>query len=309
MRDATDPPPRWPFSPRAWHVLLFGVTPLLLLGGFASWQATAHYVQTNPAYCGQCHVTQDQYQFWAPSAHQKVACQSCHEQTVAAAADMFRAYVRHDKTAPAPGQHVQPLHAPDVPMNGCTGCHYGKAISAPNIAGSVGHEMHLKQPKVTCKSCHGKTIHGYAAATDSCSDCHKKETVQIDGMARLHCNACHSFTKRDKTLLPSQRDCVDCHAARGVATKAFASDRHMANFACSVCHRPHEAGSKAVVACASCHTGMERHGLHAIGDHNTCTDCHAAHTWEVTKSACMNCHSDMKAHGESAACQSCHKGK
>ena len=309
MPAVTDPPPRWPFSPTAWRILLFGVTPALILVMYGSWRATAHFIQTDPKYCAQCHVKQEQYLFWAPDAHAKVACQACHKQTLEQAADMFRAYVLRNQTVPASG-HVQPLHEADVPMSACTTCHFAQAGRLPSIAGTAGHELHLKQPDVTCKSCHGKTIHRNTNAIDACATCHEKETVRITGMAPLHCNACHSFRKQAPTLLPSQRDCIDCHASRKVAFRDYSKDRHMANFACSVCHRPHDATPQGLIGCASCHTHMERKGLHANPDHQSCGDCHKAHTWRVTNAECLKCHADAKPHSDpGAACQSCHTGK
>ncbi len=308
MRDATDPPSRWPFTTTAWRLLLFGLTPALLLAMYVTWRSTANYIQTDPRYCAQCHVAREQLAFWAPGSHQKVACQSCHKQTLEQAADMFRAYVLRNQTMPKSGQPRR-LHAPDVPMSACAGCHFDQTGPVPSIAGTVGHEMHLKQPNVTCKSCHGRAIHKYANAVDSCGQCHEKETVRITGMAPLHCNACHSFRKHAATLLPSQHDCIDCHASRGVAFKDYSKDHHMANFACSVCHRPHDATPQGLVGCASCHTHMERRGLHAEAEHQQCVDCHKAHTWRVTNTECMVCHDGMKSHGAGAACQSCHSGK
>ena len=308
MRDATDPPTRWPFTAVAWRLVLFGLTPALLIGMYAAWRSTAHYIQTDPRYCAQCHVTQEQYVFAAQGSHQNVACQACHKQTLEQAADMFRAYVLRNQPVPKSG-HRNPLHEADVPMAACSTCHFGKVSGTPSIAGTIGHEMHLKQPKVTCKSCHDKGIHRDANALETCKACHEKETVRITGMAPLHCNACHSFRKQATTLLPSQRDCIDCHASRNVKFKDYSKDQHMANFACSVCHRPHDASPQGLIQCTSCHTHMERKGLHANDEHQTCTDCHKAHTWQVSKAECMACHDGMKAHGDGAACQSCHKGK
>lgn len=308
MRDATDPPVQWPFTARAWRLLLFGLTPALLVAMYATWHSTANYIQTDPRYCAQCHEIQEQYAFWEQRSHQNVACQSCHKQTLEQAADMFRAYVIRNQTVPT-SDHRARLHDPDVPMSACATCHFAKTGDAPSIAGTVGHEMHLKQPRVTCKSCHGKGMHQSTNAIDSCAECHKKETVRITGMAPLHCNACHSFRKHATTLLPSQRDCIDCHASRGVAFKDYSADHHMANFACSVCHRPHDATPQGLVGCTSCHTHMERRGLHAESEHQQCADCHKAHTWRVTNAECMACHDGMKVHGAGAACQSCHSGK
>ena len=308
MRDATDPPPGWPFTAGAWRLTLFGLVPAVLVAMYGTWRSTANFIQTDPRYCAQCHVTQDQYLFWTQDAHQKVACQACHKQTLEQAADMFRAYVLSNQTVPASG-HGNRLHAPRVPMASCTACHGHKVGNLPTIEGSAGHEMHLRQTGVTCKSCHGKAIHRYANAIEFCGDCHKKETVRISGMARLHCNACHSFRKRSTTLLPSQKDCIDCHASRGVEFKDYSKDHHMANFACSVCHRPHDSTPQGLVGCTTCHTHMERRGLHAQMGHERCVDCHRAHTWSVSNAECMNCHADMKPHGAGAACQSCHSGK
>ena len=294
--------------------MLFGLVPAVLIAMYGSWRYTAHYVQTDPRYCAQCHVTQDQFMFWARDAHQKVACQSCHKQTLEQAADMFRAYVTQAKPVPATGRGAR-LHDPEVPMSACATCHFDKTGDVPNIAGSAGHELHLKQPNVTCKSCHGQSLHRYANAIDSCHTCHEKQTVRIAGMATLHCNACHSFRNKAATLLPSEHDCVDCHASRGIEIRDYSKDHHMANFACSVCHRPHDATPQGLTGCTSCHTHMERRGLHAQENHQRCTDCHKAHTWRVTNTECLACHTTLqadgngKAHGDGAACQSCHAGK
>lgn len=321
MQDATDPPSRWPFSALAWRLVLFGLVPAVLIAMYGTWRSAVNFIQTDPRYCAQCHVTQDQYKFWAQDAHQNVACQSCHKQTLEQAADMFRAYVLRSQAVPTTGQAApakgrgERLHDPEVPQRACAICHFDRTGVFPSIEGSVGHEMHLKQPNVTCKSCHGQSLHRYRNAIDSCGDCHKKETVRIAGMATLHCNACHSFRKQGATLLPSEHDCIDCHASRGVEIRDYSKDHHMANFACSVCHRPHDATPQGLIECASCHTHMERKGLHAVTDHQTCTDCHKAHTWRVTNTECLACHNDLKAnangkpHGEGAACQSCHAAK
>jgi hypothetical protein len=296
----------------AWRLVLFGVVPAALLAMYGSWRKAADYIQNDPRYCQQCHVTQEAYMFWAQDAHQTVACQSCHKQTLQQAADMFRAYVLAKKEVPSTGGGAR-LHDPEVPMTACAVCHFDRTGALPSIEGSIGHEVHLKQPDVTCKSCHGQSLHRYRNAIDSCRDCHQKETVRITGMATLHCNACHNFRKQAPTLLPSERDCIDCHAARNVEIRDYSKDHHMANFACSVCHRPHDATPQGVISCASCHTHMERKGLHAQENHQTCTDCHQAHNWKVTNDACLTCHTPKpdgqgKPHGNGAACQSCHAG-
>jgi hypothetical protein len=278
----------------------------LLAAGYGSWRRTAAWIEGDPQFCGQCHVTQDQYLLWEQDAHRKVACQACHRQTLQQAGDMLRAYVG-GQGAGRLGR-PDPLHTSKVPMNTCTGCHGHAQAGRKHIAGSAGHDVHLNSPKVTCKSCHGKTIHRSAEPMEACGDCHQ-EAVRITGMARLHCTACHDFRARKDDLLPARAVCVDCHASRGVEVRDYSQDRHMSNLACSVCHRPHQQGPEAIQACTGCHAHRERHGLHASSGHQGCTDCHAPHTWEVSPAACKTCHATAPAHGDDGPCWRCHDAR
>ncbi|MFZ4579848.1 MAG: hypothetical protein ACOYOB_15775 [Myxococcota bacterium] len=286
--------------------LLCGVPALLGLA-FASFRSFEHYVQHDPDFCAQCHVTQDQYTMWAEGEHHNVPCQACHEQTTAQALDSLRGFISSEP-AKGSGPHTK-VHSPKVPVNACIRCHEKKVGDWPQIGKSIGHKVHLKQGDITCKSCHARTIHKFGAALDACPDCHKGQAVRTTGMEKLHCNACHNFLNTNDTLIPTRRVCLDCHAARSVSMPERAQNEHMARFSCGVCHLPHQDKKTAHDQCLSCHEGIQQHpGLHAVPDHAACQDCHQAHTWLPQRKLCLECHDDKdKHHSEQTNCWSCHK--
>ncbi|MBI5607429.1 MAG: hypothetical protein HY902_00960 [Deltaproteobacteria bacterium] len=258
-----------------------------MAGGWLSWRQVVHHVENDSKFCTNCHVAQEQYQLWQKSAHRDVACQKCHRQTLEQAADMLKAYASgRDPTRPG---SLAAVHSPKVAMSACTACHGKPMPDHAPVHASAGHALHLRQPDVRCNSCHGASMHQNIDPLESCGHCHKEE-VRIAGMSKLHCNACHDFrTKRDD-LIPSQAQCIDCHAARGIYVPDFSKDHHMANFGCGTCHRPHGKGDNRIVACTTCHSPKSLKGIHVIGDHGTCGDCHKPHLWQVSLRACLECH-------------------
>lgn len=306
------PPSRWSQRTRNW--LFFGGVPLLLLGMYGSWRNVADHVLHDPQFCGQCHVVQEQYALWPTDGHQKVACQACHRMTLQQSADMLRAFVAGGSGRHPSGKPMA-LHTARVPWTTCLTCHGRGGTDRPRgastlgIDGSVGHDVHLRDPKVTCKSCHSQAIHRHADPVQACGDCHE-EAVKVGGMTRLHCTACHDFRSKTASLLPGEGICLDCHAQKGVAITDWSKDQHMASLGCAACHRPHDDRPQGVVACKSCHEQIVRKGLHAPAGHGRCADCHRAHAWKASSADCRTCHQDRphdKGSGhEGTACLNCH---
>jgi hypothetical protein len=257
------------------------------------------YVDTDPALCAHCHRTSPEFALWNKGSHRSVACQRCHHSTPEQGLAMLRAFLA-GKSPDGTKPHAR------VEVGACAACHLSHDPQWPQIEGSRGHRVHVREQKIECVRCHAAGMHGFVPVVASCQGCHGEHLVRETGMQKLHCFACHNFLSADPGLRPTRRDCLRCHAAEGVLPARF-SDAAPMQFDCGGCHKPH-ARTKAEerVACAACHRQMERAGLHAEAGHATCTDCHPAHLWRTEASGCLRCHDDGPRHAKGRRCVECH---
>ena len=293
----------WPLHTRAAQLLAFGLAPALVLLAYSSYLDIKSYIERDPAYCAQCHVTRDQYVVWDQDAHHRVPCQKCHQQTVQEAVTMMQAYVEGGRASKT-GKTQMP-HSAWVEDQTCLRCHGPQGSSRVSMADSPGHKLHLELPKVTCLSCHARGIHRHSEPGSSCQKCHderSKSGCANDGQ----CSACHTFVGQDSSLLPSRHTCEGCHQLYRVGKSDHAGDPHAGSLDCSVCHRPHVPSGPKVVSCTSCHTGMERRGFHASAGHSDCRDCHKPHSWDASKVDCGDCHDGDHVEKAKGDCRSCH---
>jgi LSD1 subclass zinc finger protein len=287
-----------PRRPALSSVLAAGVV-LLLAAVFLGVTRLTRFVDQDPRLCAQCHRASPEFAVWSTGSHRGVACQKCHHSTPEQGLAMLRSFL----AGKAPGGKEG--HG-KVEVGACGSCHLSHDPHWPQVGGSRGHRIHAEEKKIACVACHATGVHGFEPASASCRACHGQHAVRESGMQRLHCFACHDFLSKDASLRPTRRDCLRCHRAEGVLPARFSDDAPM-QFDCGACHKPHAMPpAQEHVACASCHKGMTRAGLHARAGHGSCRDCHRAHLWRSSRDDCLRCHAGAPAHAEGRACASCH---
>lgn len=262
------------------------------------------YVWKDANSCAQCHVTQEQYVLWTESEHRDFRCQECHTLSTEDGISVLMGFLTHSK-----GENGEPLHKAPVEPGTCVECHDRDHPEWPQIAGSVGHDLHVVQEQLECRECHAREIHRFSAVSASCAECHEEQVVEATGMEEVHCTACHNFLTHEETLSPGRDVCLDCHRSNDMPDPGPQDVAHSA-LPCSSCHLPHRT-SVAIAglsSCTSCHEHMDRHGLHATEGHQDCSDCHGTHSAKVEPAACNSCHEDEPeaGHGAGELCWSCH---
>lgn len=286
-------------------LLLHVVLPIFLLGSLVSYLAFIDYVETDPAFCGTCHQTRDEYTLWTQSEHKGLVCQDCHHQSEEEALRLLFAFVLQGESVKRP-KSKNSSHRPEVPINACVQCHMTHDRRWPQVGQSTGHKVHLAAEGTSCLDCHARSIHKFGATIDACKECHGPHTLKTAGMEDLHCLACHDFLTADENVNPPQRICLGCHRKNGLMEPVIPANAPMTNLDCWACHRPHEESGPGVVVCTECHENMSRHGLHHQSGHGLCGDCHAAHRWTSTRRQCTACHRDMVSHNGHMQCRDCH---
>jgi LSD1 subclass zinc finger protein len=257
------------------------------------------YVDEDPRLCASCHRTSPEFALWTKGSHRSVACQRCHHATPEQGLAMLRAFLA------GKSPDGEKPHAP-VEVGACARCHLSHDPQWPQIEGSRGHKVHIGAAKIECTTCHASAVHGFEPVVASCKRCHGDHAVRGGVVMRqLHCFACHNFLSADAGLSPTRRDCLRCHRAEGVLPARFADDAPM-QFDCGSCHKPHAPPGEERVACAKCHEGVARAGLHANAGHRACGQCHAAHVWRAEEKGCASCHAGAAAHARARRCGECH---
>ena len=273
MRNATDRGRRPTglrrfFSPLAIVVILALAVATLLTG-----LGIRNYVNANPAFCKQCHVTQRQYQLWERSEHKDVACQECHQVSEPQAMDLL-----YQTVFDPPASSDEPLHSPPVPVDACTGCHSRGNQQWPQITGTHGHDVHLGHEEVSCKSCHARSIHRFQAAQSACVECHDTRVFRGKCMEDVRCISCHNFLSHEDTLRPSRSTCNECHDSHGVAGMERETDHGHSAMECWKCHVPHQdIGQVVQVACTTCHDDLPQIVEHEDCEDHDCFRCHTVH--------------------------------
>lgn len=283
---------------------------LVALFARVSW----NYVQHNNNFCVSCHVMVPAYSRFETSAHSKLECHDCHQESIVASAMQVYYWVAERPAAIPP-------HA-KVPNGVCLHCHDQDTASHTwqRILATAGHTVHLRSSapalrNLQCVTCHGVEIHRFAALDETCSKsgCHVDALIRLGKMANqseMHCTICHQFNapvsahlstdSAARFLSPASPECLHCHEMRNVMT-SFDVTRDPHHGQCGWCHDPHKqtTAAAAIESCtrSGCHaqpetlTPMHR-GL-PPGTLARCTDCHVAHTWVVRGTACQRCHGDI----------------
>ncbi len=282
-------------SPLARNALLTALV-LALAGAAAGFLKFKKFVDEDPRLCATCHTASPEFSLWLSGRHKSVACQKCHHSTPEQGVAMMRAFLAGKKPR---GQHA------DVQVGACAGCHLSHDPKWPQIGGSRGHRVHYEEQKIACVKCHASSVHGFEPVSAACVECHGKHLVGLAGMSKLHCFACHEFLTTEAGLRPTRRDCLRCHTAQGI--NAPMSDHGGAmEMTCAACHKPHAPAGQTVAGCTTCHTQMQKGGLHGRKGHAACLDCHRPHTWTATAAGCVRCHGKAAAHAAGRGCLECH---
>ncbi len=268
---------------------------LLALAVAWSAQKFRRYVSSDARFCATCHEASPEFALWNSGAHARIACQECHHATPEQGVAMLAGFILGK--SPSSGEHAK------VQIGSCAGCHLSHDKAWVQVGASRGHRVHAVEQKIACVRCHGAGVHRFEPVVQSCRECHGEHAVNVAGMQKLHCFACHDFLSVETDLKPSRRDCLRCHRAQGVHPANFPEDAPM-RFTCAACHRPHEA--KALIACDSCHDKMAVAGLHRLSSHRDCGGCHHPHSWLSDRNECLRCHRTAPAHAGALTCASCH---
>jgi hypothetical protein len=277
---------------------LLGAVALAAAVGVLSVQRFRSYVDEDPRLCLACHRASPEFGLWAEGSHRSVPCQRCHHSTPEQGVAMLAAFVA--------GGRPQGKHA-EVVIGSCAGCHFSHDPRWREVVESPGHRVHWTERKITCVRCHAASMHGFAPVATACGSCHPGHAVGVHGMESLHCFACHTFIGHGERLRPTRRDCLRCHAARGVDAPMDADATPM-KMDCSSCHRPHRPTGETLAPCGECHRpeDVRRGGLHRSPGHDRCLECHRPHVWVADPSACSGCHPRAAEHANGKGCGACH---
>ena len=254
-------------------------------------------MQNDPDFCHSCHIMEESWDRWATSEHRDVGCHSCHEQSLFASAGLLFDFAFGDF------ERVE-KHAV-VPDDACEKCHESDNPRWIQVAATAGHEQHAEEQNIACTKCHSVSLHQFEPPRAVCNVCHEEKHTEIDGMAAMHCTACHQYLVEEEKLLPLRKGCLDCHQALTEVGVTWPTDAPM-QYPCTDCHQPHEQ-AEPLVDCLSCHTTK---GFHLEGEHNasSCQTCHKAHEWQVTRrETCLTCHSGKADHNAATSCSNCHQ--
>lgn len=283
---------------RSAKATLLGAVALTALVVVLAFQRFRHYVDEDPRLCLACHQASPEFGLWAEGSHRSVACQRCHHASSEQGVAMLRAFVAGGRPE---GKHGE------VVIGACAECHFSHDPRWREVVGSPGHRVHWEQQKIACVQCHAASMHGFAPVAAACGACHPDHAVGVHGMESLHCFACHTFVGEGEGLRPTRRDCLRCHAARGVEAPMDADTAPM-KMDCSSCHRPHRPPGETLAACSACHRpeDVRQGGLHASPGHDRCVACHRPHVWTADPSGCATCHPRAAEHANGKGCAACH---
>ncbi|MDF1562725.1 MAG: cytochrome c3 family protein [Deltaproteobacteria bacterium] len=296
-------------------VVLVGAAVFALIG----WR-TYSYVQHDPTFCTSCHIMDDAYDKWAGSVHQQVTCHECHANDIQANLRQLWVYW----TEPP----EKPQHRPEVENSTCYECHRVGGAAGDHDAGKnedpnwkhvlaeSGHAWHVTKQRIQCIRCHSTSVHQFVPPSQVCVECHKHENLEKTSMDE-HCTSCHAFKAINReSLKPARSDCLGCHEEMQVSAEVFpkhveeAKDAPMA-WDCGKCHKPHTKPKLESADCKGCHQEkLKDSDLHAVADHDVCTNCHLPHSWypDVPKTCQAECHSDKtEEHTEGNVCTDCHE--
>jgi hypothetical protein len=282
-----------------------------------------NYMEHDNGFCTGCHVMNPAFQRFVAveSGHDTLSCHACHQQGMLANLRQLYLWV-------AERPEEIGAHAP-VPDRVCKSCH---GVGDPQdevwtrIAQTAGHRVHLESDsaalrEVMCVTCHGREVHRFVPATQTCAQqgCHEESAVDIvlgrmAGQTFQHCTQCHRFTadvpalalsdSARQTLVPARGQCLSCHEMQAVAADYdVARDPHSGQ--CGLCHNPHTQvrpeASVTTCASAACHADWREHPFHLGRPHRAsgtqCLTCHTPHAARVDAADCEGCHASVRARG------------
>jgi hypothetical protein len=291
-----------------------------------------HDVKASPAAaCPTCHRE-------LHPDHPRIAgagtCQSCHEPhpaRVTATVGARACSACHQQAASDHGFHENvactSCHRPHhFELEGatstlCAGCH---AARVNEVAGNPGHRAcegchrglphHPETLGAACEQCHAREQGEVIPAHARCTQCHEPHS----GAQTTACSSCHE--REHRTAPAGHQQCTQCHEPHtgGHAVKdcaaCHAGEAHSPHgqlqAGCLTCHRPHGPdGVARPPACTSCHALSGLPALHALSQHQTCTQCHAGHGDRpgLERATCLGCHTDRANHFPNAPrCANCH---
>lgn len=212
--------------------------------------------------------------------HQRVACESCHQNGVFKGTPTQCAAC-HGKDDPHRGQLPQ-----------CEACHTTDGWKPANFDHSKSiFPLTGAHVRVACRDCH-QTL-AFKGTPTECAACHKKDDPH-QGRFGTNCALCHSTT----------------------AWKPATFDHNLTNFpltgahariACDSCHR---AGNFTALptSCVACHGDP---AWHAGAFGQNCAACHSTNAWRPAKFTLAHPEPRVKEHGSGiyhggASCRTCH---
>lgn len=310
----------------------FRIGLLTLTLGIIALSATAAIagikVTSTPSFCSTCHEMTPEFATWKASAHQKVACVSCHIEPGPVN------FLKHKISAlNQVRQHIAksyrlPIEIPhEIKNEVCLQCHSANREASPSGDIKIPHDKHLEKG-VTCVTCHKGVAHGQIAEREQtidgdfkrwtmpvgrsqlvrkfrtmdmkgCQECHEAEK------APLKCEACHNqiVKPKDHQKTAWEQDhgalarrniktCDRCHSTTRAMVRAPAensiAEYARSNTFCQACHVKKPAG----------HLGEWRESHAAVfGPDKDLTPCQTCHdtkrsrpTELAAKTTCNQCH-------------------
>jgi hypothetical protein len=288
----------WLRSPR--HLMMVGagvlVAVLVLL-------ALPAFGASSPAFFSRYHLLTRSYDNLEASAHQGIACSTCHTDPrgqvvygLAVAVDFYTSLVS-DKKEPAFVSFDKPGR------DACLQCHADGWSMHLERTSTIPHPAHLRISDETreCVDCHKWTAHEEAYIEK-----HKK--MPFSGVCVAY--GCHVGTK-------TADECFSCHHVLSDDGPNWKTEhpkfvqKNGVNACLETCHEPAqcqqchttgvrpkftglaiETSMKAIEDLHTLPTWMERHGAEAVKDQAKCMKCH------VSDGECRSCHANRpESHG------------
>jgi len=259
----------------------------------------------DPKFCASsCHhePTRGAQADFHAKGHEGVACQDCHETSLATGLRLVvDTYTKN----------ARPVAHGAVTAKDCSGCHEKRPAEWRLVAATAGHREHRDAKKVDCLSCHVSNIHATEAPEKVCLKCHEDQRLhKATTVGAETCLSCHSYAASPKNVRePTTVACAKCHdstkdllaSAGGVPVRPMKEvNEHAlhAGVACQLCHNAHGIKLKAPEGqpvCAACHkfenfqvVNEQRTGPE---EHRKCEGCHKPHLPVATAlQRCVDCH-------------------
>jgi len=163
-------------------------------------------------------------------------------------------------------------------------CHLNEQVNWPQIAGTVGHKVHILRADLQCLSCHLPSLHAFKPKAEDCIKRHDQARINIGGMSGFHCTTCHEFLATNVAgLEPKRKLCLNCHAGMQLKGETFPAEAPM-KFDCAACHKPHSKPILSFSDCFECHPEIAEDKRHFRSKALTqCVTCHRPHGWKAKK--------------------------